>query len=72
MRRQQHRRILGEIIRTHRKKAQISQELLAEKAQLSPKYIGEVERGCVNISIDAIQRIAKSLGVQVSDLTRGF
>ena len=72
MSRQQHRRILGEAIRTCRKRTAISQELLAEKAELSPKYIGEVERGIVNISVDSLARIAKALQVGVKDLTRGF
>ena len=63
-----HRRIVGEIVRTYRKKAQLSQERLAEKADLSPKYLGEVERGMVNISLDALMRIAKALRIRVRDL----
>jgi transcriptional regulator with XRE-family HTH domain len=70
--RQQHRRILGETIRTYRKQAAVTQEVLAEQAELSPKYLGEVERGIVNISVDALVRIAKALRVSVNDLTRGF
>jgi transcriptional regulator with XRE-family HTH domain len=70
--RQQHRRILGETIRTCRKRNALSQELLAEKAELSSKYVGEVERGMVNISVDALARIAKALRVGVNDLTQGF
>ncbi len=68
----QHRRILGETVRVYRKQALMSQERLAEKSELSPKYLGEVERGCVNISVDALSRIAKALRIQVADLTRGF
>ena len=29
-----------------------TQELLAEKADLHPVYVGNVERGCENISVD--------------------
>ena len=68
----QHRRILGESIRIHRKKAGLSQELLSEKAYLTPKYFGEVERGSVNISLDSLVRIAKALHVRVNELTRDF
>lgn len=68
----QHRRILGEAIRTHRKQVKMSQEKLAEKADLNPKYIGEVERGGMNISMDALVRIAHALKIRVSDLTREF
>jgi transcriptional regulator with XRE-family HTH domain len=46
----------------------MSQEKLAEKADLSPKYLGEVERGCVNISLDALIRIAQALGVRLPEL----
>ncbi len=67
-----HRRILGQKIRAHRKRVQMSQEKLAEKAALSYKYLGEVERGVVNISLDSIVRIAKALGIQVHDLVRDF
>lgn len=48
----------------------MSQETLAEKADLNPKYIGEVERGCMNISVDALVRIARALKICVNDLTR--
>jgi transcriptional regulator with XRE-family HTH domain len=68
----QYRRILGENIRTHRKNRKISQEKLAEKADLHPKYISEVERGRKTISVDALARIAEALEATVNDLTRGF
>ncbi len=43
----------------------MSQEQLAEKADLSYKYVGEVERGSVNISLDSLVRIAKALKVKL-------
>ena len=68
----QHRRILGDALRSYRKQARLSQEKLAEKAELNPKYLGEVERGRINISVDALVRLARALKIQVHDLTRGF
>jgi transcriptional regulator with XRE-family HTH domain len=65
-----HRRILGQQIRTYRKQALLTQEKLAEKASLSYKYLGEVERGDVNVSLDSLMRIAKSLKVRLRDLIR--
>ena len=65
-----YRRIVGQKIRAHRKKAGLSQEQLAEKASLSYKYLGEVERGYVNVSLDSLMRIAKSLKVRLRDLVR--
>jgi DNA-binding XRE family transcriptional regulator len=67
-----HRHILGESIRAHRKKARMSQEALAECSDLTAKYLGEVERGVVNISIDALVRIARALGLRADELIRGF
>ena len=61
---------MGKTIREYREKAAFTQEKLAEKADLTPKYLGEVERGLVNISVDALMRIAKALGVHVVDLLR--
>ena len=63
-----HRRILGERIRLYRKLSQMTQETLAEKAQLAPSYLSDVERGRENISVDALARIACSLGVELRDL----
>jgi transcriptional regulator with XRE-family HTH domain len=65
-----YRRIVGQKIRAYRKEAGLSQEKLAEKASLSYKYLGEVERGVVNISLDSLMRIAKALKVKINDLSR--
>ena len=46
----------------------MSQEKLAEKADLHPVYISAVERGVKTISVDALMRIAKSLNVRVRNL----
>ena len=63
-----YRRIVGQKIRAYRKQAGLSQEKLAEKASLSYKYLGEVERGYVNVSLDSLMRLAKSLKVKLRDL----
>jgi len=62
------RNVLGERIRELRKSAGITQEELGEKAELSYKFIGELERGQVNVSLDSIARIAEALGVKIGDL----
>ena len=64
----QHRKKLGEAVRKYRKEAEFSQEKLAEKASLSTVFISDVERGVENISVDALSRIAKALGVGLRDL----
>ena len=64
----EHRRALGESIRIQRKKAELSQEQLAEKADLHHNYIGEIERGEKAATIDTLVKVAKALGVRVRDL----
>lgn len=46
----------------------LTQEKVAEAAELHPNYIGSVERGERNISIWNIARIACALGVPMTDL----
>jgi transcriptional regulator with XRE-family HTH domain len=46
----------------------MSQEKLAEKADLNRNYIGEIERAEKNITLETLERIAKALGVRVRDL----
>jgi len=49
----------------------MSQEALAEKAELHPVYLGQVERGEQAISVYALVRVARALKVQVRDLVEG-
>ena len=63
-----HQKKIGEAIRKHRKNARMSQEKLAEQADLHPVYLGEVERGREAVSIRALIRISKALGVRLRDL----
>ena len=63
-----YQQIIGQAIRHHRNAVGMSQEKLAEKANLHPVYFGQVERGEQTVSIYALMRIAKALGVRVRDL----
>jgi transcriptional regulator with XRE-family HTH domain len=67
---QQHRRLLGEAIRAKRKKKHLSQERLAENADLSTVFISRVERGKESPSVDSLVKIAKALGVRARELLR--
>jgi transcriptional regulator with XRE-family HTH domain len=66
----QHRKIIGEAIRSRRKKAGFTQEELAEAVDLNPKYIGEIERGEKIISIEALLRIAKAVKTPIRNFFR--
>lgn len=65
------RLILAGRMREERRRLGISQEELAEKTGLHRTYIGSIERGERNVSIDNIERIAKALGVKAADLLGG-
>ncbi len=58
----------GKKLREVRTKVGISQERLAELANLHRTYISGVERGERNISLINIERLAKSLGVSMAEL----
>lgn len=67
-----HRKSMGEVIRANRKMLKMSQEKLAEKADLSPTFISDLERGRVNVAVDTLLRIANALGIQVRDIIKDF
>ncbi len=62
-------KILGETIRAERIKAGLSQEQLAEKADLARNSIGNIERAEYKVTVETLARIAKALNLRVSDLT---
>ncbi len=62
-----HRKLIGEAIRLRRVSAGLTQEALGERAELNPKYIGEVERGEKIISIEALLRIAKAVRTPIRE-----
>lgn len=67
-----HRKIFGQNVRRVRIAQGFSQEELAEKAGIHRTYIGSVERGERNISIDNIVIIANALNIQLADLFGGI
>jgi transcriptional regulator with XRE-family HTH domain len=59
---------LGRVIRASRIAKGYSQEQLAERAGLHRTYVGMVERGERNITIVNYIRVARSLGMSVTEL----
>lgn len=62
------RDIVGNNIKKYRKKLCISQEELAERARLHRTYIGGIERGERNITLDSLQTIANALNIAPVEL----
>ena len=60
--------LLGRRIRGLRKSSNLTQEQLGERSRISYKHLGAIERGEENPSLAVLQKIAKGLGVEISEL----
>lgn len=58
----------GNKVRQERLKQRLSQEELAEKAELHRTYIGMIERAEKNITLVNMYKIAKALNIKLRDL----
>lgn len=61
-------KIVGKRLRSYRQAQNLSQERLAELAGLHPTYIGQVERGEKNLTIESLEKIASALQVSLSSV----
>lgn len=59
---------VGQRIKELRRKKDITQEQLAEKAGISVDFISLVERGRNAPSLESLEKIAKALGAEVKEL----
>lgn len=64
--------IFGQNIKNRRKEKGLSQEQLADLSSLHRTYIGSVERGERNISLDNIVLLAKALEIESYILLQGI
>lgn len=60
--------LFGRNVQKYRKEKELSQEKLAELANVHRTYIGMIERAEKNITLCNIEKIAKALGVEIKDL----
>ena len=64
------REIMAMNLRRKRHERHMTQEELAERAGLSTRYVGAIERGDVSASVTVLGQIAEALGVEPGDLLR--
>ena len=60
--------LFGHNVQKYRKEKQLSQEKLAELAGVHRTYIGMIERAEKNITLCNMEKIAKALNVEITDL----
>ncbi len=61
---------LGAAIRARRKELAISQEALADFAEIDRSHMGKIERGERNVTVMNIVRIARAMQLLPSELLR--
>ena len=61
-------RALGQNVRQQRKAVNLTQEKLAELADLSPRTVQKIEAGRLNILVTTLRRIRAGMGCTYQDL----
>ena len=56
----------GATIRRLRLEKDLTQRTLAERSGLDVSYISGIERGCRNVSLKSLEKVAKGLGCSMS------
>lgn len=61
-------RAVGDNVRRERRAAELTQEVLAEKADLAPRVIQKIEAGQIAILISTLRRLRKAIGCSYEKL----
>lgn len=61
---------LGAQVREVRHSRGLTQEVLAEQLEVTPRYLAGIERGERNLTLDSVDALAKQLGVDALSLLR--
>jgi len=64
------REVVARNVRRLRAERQLSQEELADRAEIHRTNISKIERGLHAVSVDNLHWIARALGVEASDLLK--
>ena len=58
----------GQLVRKHRQERKLSQEQLALLCNMDRSYLGRIERGEVNPTLEKIYELSKALGISANKL----
>lgn len=64
------REVLAENLRRHRSARGLSQEELAHRADIDRTYVSSLERCQYSATVDVIEKLARELGTEASELLR--
>lgn len=62
---------IGKQVKYARERAGLSQERFAERIDVSPQYVSDLERGVVGVSIPTLKRLCTVLGVTSDQILFG-
>ncbi|MDQ6838907.1 MAG: helix-turn-helix domain-containing protein [Actinomycetota bacterium] len=65
-------RLFGDRVRSQRQGLGLSQEALADRSGIARAYVGSLEAGERNPSLETVARLAKALEVDAGDLVSGI
>ncbi len=63
---------IGDQIKKAREKALLTQKQFAERIDVSPQYVSDLERGVVGVSVSTLKRICTVLGVSSDQILFGL
>jgi transcriptional regulator with XRE-family HTH domain len=66
----EHRKLVGRNLRSIREAKGWTQEKLSARSGVDQGYIGTLERGRVNVSIDTLAKLAKPLKVEIQEFLK--
>lgn len=62
--------VMAKNLRRARHDKKLTQEELADRAGLSMRYVGSIERGDVSASVTVLGQIANALGIEPAELLK--
>ena len=65
-------KVVGQRIRNYRTQKGLSQDKLAELSGFHPTYIGQLERGEKNATLESIEKLTSALHISLSTLFEGI